>query len=277
MNNKPEPPKPALVASGRPLTLYLVLALILAVLMALASSLGLLVPDTVYPDEVLRQAFYPNDVINLVVGLPAMLIALWLAWRRKLAGLLFLPGALLFVLYTYLAYAFNLPPGWFYLLLMTVVAMSAYTLIGLATSLDLEAIARRLTGRVPARTTGVLLVLFGAFVFLRVFFVVASLARDPSSVAASDLVVLPADFLIAPTWALGGALLLLRRPAGYAYGLGLLFQACMLFVGLMGFMLLEPQMSGAAFDLPGLLIVAAMSLVCFLPFGLYLRGAAKTV
>lgn len=38
------------------------------------------------------------------------------------------------------------------------------------------------------------------------------------------------------------------------------------------FMLLQRLMTGAAFDLAGLLIVAAMSLVCFIPFGLHLRG-----
>ncbi|MFN2148013.1 MAG: hypothetical protein ACK2T2_06440, partial [Anaerolineales bacterium] len=167
MENHSAAPKPAFVTSGRPLSLYLFLVLVLAVLMTFASSLGLLLPDTVYPDEVLRQAFYPNDVINLAIGLPAMLTALWLAWRRKPAGLLFLPGALLFVLYTYLAYTFNLPPGWYYLLLMAIVMLSAYTLIGFTASLNAEAIAGRLAGRVPARLTGVLLVLFGAFVFLR--------------------------------------------------------------------------------------------------------------
>jgi hypothetical protein len=264
------------IKGGTPSMLFYVLSLLLATLVTFASSLGLLTPDSAYPDEALRQAFFPNDVVNLVIGLPALLAALWLAWRGRLVGILFLPGALMFVLYNYLAYAFSMPPGWYYLLLMMIVMLSAYTLIGFTASLNAEAIAGRLEGRVPARLTGMLLVLFGAFVFLRVFSVVASSVRDPASVAAADLAVLPADFLIAPAWILGGVLLLLQRPLGYSAGLGLLFQACMLFVGLMGFMLLQPHMTGAAFDLAGLLIVAAMSLLCFVPFGLYLRGAAKS-
>jgi hypothetical protein len=50
----------------------------------------------------------------------------------------------------------------------------------------------------------------------------------------------------------------------------------MLFVGLIAFMLLQPSMTGAEFDLAGLLVVVAMSLIGFLPFGLYLRGVGKS-
>ena len=263
------------VRDGAALTPVYLISLLIALLVAAASGLGLLNPQAVYPTEALRQAFFPNDVVNLALGLPALLLALGLAWRRRLVGLLFLPGALMFVLYNYLAYVFNLPPGWYYLLLMTLVALCTYTLIGFMSRLDLQAIADRLTGHVPVRLTGGLLVLFGAFVFLRVFFAVAGVVREPGSATFSALAVLPADFLIAPAWILGGALLLLHRPLGYASGLGLLFQACMLFVGLIAFMLLQPLLTGAAFDLAGLLIVAAMCLVCFIPFGLYLRGVHR--
>jgi hypothetical protein len=264
------------IKGGGKLTLAYLLSLLVAILMAAASGLGLLNPDAIYPSEALRQSFFANDVVNLVIGLPILIVALGLAWRGKLIGLLFWPGALMFVLYNYLAYVFSMPPGWYYLLLMTLVALSLYTLIGLTARLDIESISRRLVERVPARLTGGLLILFGAFVFLRVFFVIAGSLKDPSSVAAADLAVLPADFLIAPAWILGGVLLLLRRPLGYAAGLGLLFQACMLFVGLIAFMLLQPSMTGAEFDLAGLLVVVAMSLIGFLPFGLYLRGVGKS-
>jgi hypothetical protein len=249
------------------------LSLLIAALMGIASGLGLLNPQAIYPSEALRQSFFTNDVVNLAVGLPALLIALWLAWRGRLVGLLFLPGALMFVLYTYLAYIFSMPPGWYYLLLLTLVALSAYTLIGLVAIWELDAIGSRLAGRVPARLTGILLLIFGTFVFLRVFAVVYNATNDPGAVSPADLAVLPADFLISPAWIIGGALLLKNRALGYASGLGLLFQASMLFIGLIAFMLLQPLMTEALFDPAGVLVVAAMSLVCLIPFGLYLRGA----
>jgi len=277
MNNGQEKIPATFVTGGRKLTFAYLLSLLIALLMAVASGLGLLNPQSIYPTEALRQSFFANDVVNLVIGLPALLVALWLAWRGKVVGLLFWPGALMFVLYTYLAYIFSMPIGWYYLLLLTLIAVCAYTLIGLVASIDIGAVGSRLAGAVPSRLTGGLMIVFGLFVFLRVFGVIADAVNNPATVTATELAALPADFLISPAWIIGGALLLTHKPLGYASGLGLLFQASMLFIGLIVFMLLQPLMTEAAFDLAGVLVVTAMSLVCFIPFGLYLRGAANII
>jgi hypothetical protein len=66
-----------------------------------------------------------------------------------------------------------------------------------------------------------------------------------------------------------------RQPLGYIAGVGLLFQASMLFVGLIAWMLLAPLMAGAPFVLVDVIVVFIMGLICFVPFGLYVRGVAK--
>jgi hypothetical protein len=58
-------------------------------------------------------------------------------------------------------------------------------------------------------------------------------------------------------------------------GLGLLFQASMLFVGLVAFLLLRPLLSTVPFDLGEVLVVAVMGLICFVPFGLFVRGVLR--
>jgi hypothetical protein len=267
--------RPTFIAANRNLSLAYLLSLLIAVLMTIASVLGLTHPQTIYPTEALRQSFFANDVINLTIGLPTLIGALWLASRGRLVGLLSWPGALMFVLYTYLAYIFSMPLRWYYLLLLTLVTLSAYTLIGLLTCLDVGAVGRHLEGAVPARLSGALLMIFGAFVFLRVFSVIANAMTDPTSVTATELAVLPADFLISPAWIIGGVQLWRRKALGYTAGPGLLFQASMLFIGLIAFMILQPLMTDAPFDLPGLLVVLGMSLVCFIPFSLYLRGIGQ--
>jgi hypothetical protein len=47
------------------------LSLAVAVLMVMASLAGLLFSQALYQSEDLRQAFVPNDVINLLIGLPS--------------------------------------------------------------------------------------------------------------------------------------------------------------------------------------------------------------
>ena len=75
-----------------------------ALLMIGASIAGLLYQSSIYPTDELLLSFVPNDVVNLVIGLPILLGSMGLAWRGKLIGLLFWPGALLYVLYIYINY-----------------------------------------------------------------------------------------------------------------------------------------------------------------------------
>jgi len=59
---------------------------------------------------------------------------------------------------------------------------------------------------------------------------------------------------------------------GYVVGTGLLFQASMLFTGLIMFILLQPLVTQAPFMLADLVAVLIMGLVCFIPFALFVRG-----
>lgn len=78
----------------RRLTLAYVLSLVIALLIAIASAAGLFYQSYIYPSDDLRLTFVPNDVVNLVIGLPALIGSMWFAWRGKLTGLLLWPGAL---------------------------------------------------------------------------------------------------------------------------------------------------------------------------------------
>ena len=75
---------------------------------------------------------------------------------------------------------------------------------------------------------------------------------------------------------IGGLLLWRREPLGYVAGAGLLFQASMLFIGLIAVLLLQPLLTAAPFPLTDTIVVFAMGLVCFVPFALFLRGVVST-
>lgn len=251
------------------------LSILIALLMTVVSVLGLINPDAIYPTEDLRQSFFANDVVNLVIGLPTLLGAVWLAWRGRLTGLLFWPGALMFVLYNYLAYALSVPVSWIYLSYLTLVVLSLYTMIGLLVNMDVDDVGQRLAGAVPVRLSAAVLIILGTFNFLRVFIVVANSLANPGSVPATDLVILPSDFFVSPAWIIGGVMLWRRTALGYASGLGLLFQGSMLFIGLIAFLILQPLMTEADFALLDVLVVAIMGLICFVPFGLYIKGTIQ--
>lgn len=248
---------------------------LIALLMAAASIVGLLDPDRLYPTEAQRQAALANDVANLVVGLPSLVVSMWLSLRERLIGLLFWPGALMYILYNYLAYVFLMPVSWIYLIYLTLIALSMYTLIGIAASIDGGFIKRRLLGAVPERLSAIVLVALGVFSFVRVYGVIAGALIGQREISPPDLSVMVSDVLLSPAWIIGGILLWRRRALGYVAGLGLLYQACMLFVGLIVVLALQPLLFGTTFPLVDIIVVAIMGSLCFVPTALFLRGVLK--
>ena len=259
----------------RDLALIYALSFIIAILMAAASVVGLLYQTVIYPTDELLQSFVPNDVVNIFIGLPILLGSMWLARRGKLIGLLFWPGALFFVLYTYIVYVFVMPLNVAFLLHLVLVTMSVYTLIGLVASIDGEVVQQRLTGAVPQRLAGGVLAGLGLLFFLRVIGVIVNALTSQTPIAETELALHTADFLTAPAWVVCGILLWRRKALGYVTGLGLLFQASMLFIGLIIFLLLQPFLTAAPFVLVDVVVIFVMGLICFIPFAFFVRGVAS--
>jgi len=251
------------------------ISLLIAVIMAVASLIGIVYPTAIYPTAELLQWFMPNDLINLFIGVPILLGSLWLARRGKLIGLLCWPGALLYVLYIYLAYVFGLPFNAAFLLHLTLITLSTYTLIGLVASIDGTAVQQQLTGVVPERGAGGVLIGLGALTFLRVVSVMVEALVNQTPMASTELAAMVSDFIVTPAWIIVGLLLWRRKVLGYVAGLGLLFQASMLFIGLIGFLLLQPLLTAAPFLLTDTVVVLGMGLICFIPFALFVRGVTS--
>ena len=251
-------------------------SLLIAALTAIASIAGLLYADTFYPTAELQHSYLANDVSTLVLGLPILLISMWLAWRGKLLGLLFWPGAILYGLYNYIAYLFGMPFQGLFFLYLVIVVLSTYTLIGLVANIDGQAVKKRLTGHVPERLGGGVLILMGVAFALLALGTVASNLSGRTSLPQSELAVFVADFFVAPAWVIGGVLLWRREPLGYVGGTGLLFSASMLFAGVIGIVLLRPFLSDAPFLFIDLVALLVMCLICFIPFALFVRGVLRS-
>ncbi|MBN1640280.1 MAG: hypothetical protein JXA09_03515 [Anaerolineae bacterium] len=267
---------PDRLPSTQSLTLWTIASLLIVAIMAAAAVAGLLSPERVYPTDDLRRSFVANDIVDLVIGVPVLLGLMWLTRRRKLIGLLFWPGATLYVLYNHIAYVRAMPLGWPLLLHVALVSLSAYTTIGLVASIDGRAVQGRLHGRVQERLGGGLLAGLGILFLAFMLGTTGDAILNQAPLAEGELAVQVADATIVPAWIIGGALLWQRKPLGYVSGAGLLFQGSMLFVGLIAFLLLQPLLTDAPLALVDVMVVAIMGLVCFIPFALYMRGVLST-
>jgi len=274
----------------RDLTLAYALSLVVAVLIAGAAAAGLVLGSAglygvdpkvaagVAPSTagVLVPGFLAQDVINLIVGLPILLGSLWLARRGSLIGLLLWPGALFYVLYTYALYLVGAPFSALFLPYVALVAVSAYTTIGIVASMDGEQVRQRLASVVPARTVGGILV---GLAFL-------TLAQDAGGAIVTALAGgAPSDPVAHRVWIVdlavevpavlaGGVLLWRRQPLGYVAGAGLLLQFGLTPVVLAAMIALQPVWTGAPIDAATIIALLIFGAVCFAPLAFFVRGAA---
>jgi len=252
---------------------FYISTIVAAVLMTALSVAGLVAPSAIYQAEEQFQTFVPNDVVNLVVGLPILAASLWWARRGKLVGLLCWPGALIFVLYNYLAYTFGTQPSWVLFGYLSLVALSLFIVVGLFSVMEMSQVKQRLAGKFPEKLSGGVMVAFGVLFLGRVLLLFGGASGAETEMALGEFVSAISDFFISPAMVIGGIQLWRGKDFGYAAGLGLLFQASMLFIGLIVFLLLQPALTGAAFAPVDVLVVAVMGVVCSIPFALYLRAA----
>ncbi|MBN1315769.1 MAG: hypothetical protein JXA42_09885 [Anaerolineales bacterium] len=260
----------------RNLTLITIVSFIILILMAAASIAGILYPAAIYPTDDLLQSFMPTDVTVICIGLPALLASIWLSRRGKLIGLLLWPGVLFYVFYNYLPYIFAMPLNMAFLLHLALVGLSGYALIGLTAGIDGKSVQQRLAGIVPERLSGGILAGLGFLFFLRAVLVLANAIISTIPMAETELAVNVSDLMTTPAWVFGGVLLWRRQTLGYVTGLGLLFQASLLFIGLIVFLLVQPILTEAAFSPVDIVVVFIMGLVCFIPFVFYARGVVSS-
>jgi hypothetical protein len=247
-------------------------SLVVAFLVTVASLMGLLFPANIYPTKELQQSYLANDVVNLLIGLPILLGSMWLTRRGRLLGLLCWPGALLYNAYNYIAYIFGITFGWFTLIFTAIVLLSAYQAIDLLRSTDRDALKTRLMGAVAEKFSGGVLVLFGVAFFFLAMGVITGAGSDQATISMPDVGVAIADVILSVLLVVGGILLFQRKPLGYVSGMGLLFVASTLFIGVILVVLLQPMLTNAPFVMKDVVVLSGMALLCFIPTGLFVRG-----
>jgi hypothetical protein len=254
------------------LTLDTIISLVVALLMTALSIAGFFFPSSVYPTEELQESFRTNDLMNLILGLPILLGSMWLARRGRLVGLLLWPGALLYDFYNYVANLSGTPFSFFTFIYLAILLLCAFIVFDLLWKIDSGSVSERLTGSVSEKITGWILVLFGVAFIFRSVGLLTEVGAGEASLSAGEIGTLFADLVLSTVWIAGGVLILRRKPLGYVSGLGLLFAGSMLFIGLILILILQPILTEAAFVLTDVIVVFVMGLICFVPFGLYLRG-----
>ena len=207
-----------------------------ALLMAVASWAGIFV-EGVYAKEAPSWATQGvgQDIANLFVVCPVMIVSAWLAGRGSLRAVLVLVGALVYVVYSYVLYAFFVHFGPWFPVYVAALGCSFYALAGSVAHLIRDDLSPWFGARVMVRAPSVFLMIFGVmFALLWIGEIAPALVagRAPESVTAARLPVNPVHVLdlalVLPGMMATSVMLWRRRPAGYLFAAPLLvFSAVM--------------------------------------------------
>lgn len=253
--------------------LYL-LSLFITLLVTTVSVIGVIYQKSIYPTETLLNSFVPNDIVNLVAGLPLLLISLWITRRGKLIGLLCWPGAIFYILYVYFPYLICVPFNILFLPYLILFSLCIYTLIGIIISIDGSAVTKYLSDVVPAKISGGILIGLSVFIIIRQTGLIVNALINKTLVEQQELTLWIADFTIgSPAMLIGGFLLWKKKPLGYVVGAGLFIVYGILSLGLIPFLAIQAHLKNTTINLPAIVILIVMAVICLIPFSFFVRGA----
>jgi hypothetical protein len=191
----------------------------LAALMIVQSVLGLLLQAQYRDVEWINATWFGNDWVTLVVAVPTLVIALVMARRGSVRGLLVWFGLIGYAVYNYAYYLFGAALNAFFLLYVAAFVLSGVTLILALSRLDVAHVAASFRRTTPVRIIGGYLAFVGfglASVWVTMWAAYA-FAGQPTPVEpeAFKLVAALDMSLMVTALTFGGVLLWRRRPWGY--------------------------------------------------------------
>ena len=258
---------------------WMVLSLIAAVLMAVASAAGILSCAT-YGRETVTWAAQGTgqDFVNLLIVFPVLVITAIRAHLGNAGARLVWIGALMYVAYSYVLYAFFVHFGPWFLVYVAVLGTSVYALAGALSQLKVPETPLPIDADLRARGAAAFLMLFGCgFAALWLSDVVPALiaGRTPASVTESGFSVNPVhvlDLALAlPGIIATSVLLWRRRPTGALFAVPVLVFAVMMGLAIVA-MALEMRAQGLPAPL-GILPVIVTAVLCSAAFARLLLHA----
>jgi hypothetical protein len=107
-----------------------ILTILLAISLTAVSSVGAFLPDTYARDSPSMAAQGAGqDMVNLFLGVPLLLISFYSASKGNRKGLLLYGGVLAYIMYSYVIYAFGVHFNRFFLLYCSTLGLSLYAFI----------------------------------------------------------------------------------------------------------------------------------------------------
>jgi hypothetical protein len=227
------------------------LSWVIATLALLASLGGLLIANLYRDNELVKNTWFVNDVLTLVVMTPLLVGSLVLSTRGSQRAQLVWVAMLAYMLYNFAFYLFGTAFNVFFLLYVALVSLSIFALIFVISSLDATAISQSFSAKTPVRWISGFMIFIAAFLGFK--WIADSLnfvftGQLPKAIIDFEIptnIVFALDLVFIVPWMIVGAIWLWqRRPWGYVVGVimtmkaatyGLVLVTSTLYAALSGF------------------------------------------
>lgn len=203
--------------------IILLLTIPLAIFTAIASYVGIFIENT-YLKETANYAAQGigQDIVNLFVIVPVLLVSSILAYRKNKVGLFLWSGVLFYIVYSYTLYCFALHFNDLFIVYCIILSLSFYSLLYFFVKSMKENISEWFSENVPIKSISLFLfIIAGAFYFLWLSEIIPALINQkiPLSITENGLLTNPVHVLdiaiCLPALIITGVQLLKKNAIGY--------------------------------------------------------------
>ena len=202
---------------------YVLASLATLVLTVIATVVGLFVPDLYRDAPVLLPQVYGQDLLTLLVAVPALAVSLYFAVSGSLRGYVVWLGVTSYLLYTYASYAFMTAFNELYLVYVALLGLTLYTFVGGLVRLDPTGL-KRAVGETGVRSYvafQLLVALMVVLLWLANILPATLAGTTPESITAANLptnVIYSLDLgVLVPAFVVSAYWLGKRRAWGYVF------------------------------------------------------------
>jgi hypothetical protein len=205
------------------------------------------------------------DLVSLLIAIPLLLVATFLAAKGSIRGRLLQAGLLWYFAYTYLIYSFGAAYNRFFLIYVGIFSASSFAFVLSVLSINVDSLPVRFSPRFARRTVAWLMIGTWAIVLLlwldRILPSIASDRPPPGLESYTTLPVQAVDLALAiPLGILSGVLLLQRRPVAYLLAAVVLVKTTTLGLGVVA-LVITMAVSGLPVAIPEAAFAAIVTLL----------------
>lgn len=225
-----------------------------------------------------------QDLVTLLVGIPILLVSLYLVSRDSLRGNLIWMGTIFYFLYSYASMSFTTSYNQLFLVYVVLFSLSLYTFMYGMLSLDAKPIEKSISPGITIKLAGVFLIASGTILVLMwLKMIIDSLLTGTAPVAMetyTTLVIQAMDIgIVFPATLTAGVLILKGKEWGYALVSILLVKATLLGTAILSmiFFMAQNGVSPALEQIMFFVIVTVAGVIISIAFYKKIEGTVDQV